>query len=163
MIVNIPSEDNFLKILKKKLRHTTTKEKSAYMLAMQIKNRGACKYNENENWMRDILIAQTQYKWTRQARWGYRLFDFWCHELGCAVEVDGPEHNKGYDQFRDYYNYVRSGIIVIRVKNKNEEDAAEAIAYIKTLGSWEERRIANRCGKRKQVVQERFGNNLTLF
>ncbi len=43
------------------------------------------------------FLKQTRLKWTRQSVWGYRIFDFWCHEKGIAVEIDGLTHDKDYD------------------------------------------------------------------
>lgn len=132
--------DNFLNSKgDKPLRWPTNSEKHAYMKKRQQQNRSRTLENVNENWLADIL-AKTDYKWTRQAIWGYRIFDFWCHELGIAIESDGPEHNKEYDAYRDKYNFQRSGIIVIRVKNKNEEDAKKALEIISKSETWLKRR-----------------------
>ncbi len=57
-----------------------------------------------------------------------RIFDFFCSELGVVVEVDGPEHNEDWDTFRDEGTFRSSSIVVLRVRNRNEEDAAEAVA-----------------------------------
>lgn len=87
------------------------------------------------------MLKTTGRKWTSSATWGYRIFDWWCHELGIAVEVDGPEHNKDYDAYRDEYNFRRSGIIVLRVRNRNEDDALRALSQIAVSDSWTDRRI----------------------
>lgn len=87
-------------------------------------------------------LKKTKLKWTRQAYWGFRLFDFWCHRLGVAVEVDGPEHIRERDEERDQYNFHRSGIIVIRVRNFSEPDAAACLREISKTGPWAERRAA---------------------
>jgi hypothetical protein len=68
------------------------------------------------------------------------LFDFWCATIGVAIEVDGPEHDAKRDAYRDEYNLRRSGIVVLRVHNRNEQDAADAIASIATADTWKERR-----------------------
>lgn len=115
------------------------KEHHAYMREKQLQNSERARDNQNENWMRDIL-DHSGYEWTRQAQWGFRLFDFWNHRLGIAVEVDGPEHNKPYDAIRDQENYQTSGILVLRVRNLNEEDAAEALGLIVLSDTWNERR-----------------------
>lgn len=93
-------------------------------------------------------LSLTGRKWTRQAMWGYRLFDFWCHELGIAVEVDGPEHNQEYDVARDRYNYFRSGILVLRVRNFNEADADKAIKAIESSEAWKTRKEKLKPGKK---------------
>lgn len=89
-------------------------------------------------------LSETRYKWTRQAMWGYRLFDFWNHELGIAVEVDGPEHDAEYDNYRDRYNYYRSALLVLRVKNFDEAEAARALGIIDCAETW---------AKRKEIVK----------
>lgn len=123
----------------KKLRWPVNAEQHAYMKVRQDQNLSRCQSNPNENWMWKKL-SETSYKWTRQAQWGYRLFDFWCHELGIAVEVDGLNHDKNYDSARDAYNFSRSAIIVLRVRNGNEQDAREALLYIELSDRWMKRR-----------------------
>ena len=95
--------------------------------------------NPNENWMKDIL-KKSGLKWKRQARWGYRIFDFWCHEIGVAIEVDGNEHRKQWDDLRDEANLKVSGILVIHVRNRNEKDAQIALERIIKVGTWNDRR-----------------------
>lgn len=114
----------------KQLRWPTKKEESDYMARMKEINIKRALSNANENWMHTKLGSG----WTRQPRWGYRIFDFWNHSLGCAVEVDGGEHDRGYDNYRDEYNFRRSGIVVLRVRNKNEEDASDVLRAISKLG-----------------------------
>jgi very-short-patch-repair endonuclease len=123
----------------KPLRWATNAEQSAYMREMQAKNRRRSASNPNELWMADKL-DETGLKWTPQAVWGYRIFDFWCHQLGIAVEVDGPEHRIEYDNYRDEYNYRRSAVLVLRVRNRSEEDAAAALRVIAESESWNDRR-----------------------
>jgi very-short-patch-repair endonuclease len=87
------------------------------------------------------ILAKTGKKWTRQAMWGYRIFDFWCAELGLVVEVDGATHKIEYDNYRDEYNYRRSGIVVLRVPNFCEESAKLALDVIASAETWKERRL----------------------
>lgn len=121
----------------KKLKWITKKEDTDRMKRFKVKNLN--REISAENWMKDKL-SQTDLKWTRQAIWGFRIFDFWNHEKGIAVEVDGPTHNEKYDEYRDRYNYLRSGIIILRVRNFNEQDAQQALNKIKSQTSWVERR-----------------------
>jgi very-short-patch-repair endonuclease len=123
----------------KPLRWPTDAEKAAYMRSRQSQNIHRALTNANENWLAGKLES-SGYKWTRQAIWGYRVFDFWCHELGVAVESDGPEHKESYDAWRDDYNLRRSGVLVLRVRNRNEEDAEVAIAIIAAAETWGQRR-----------------------
>ena len=111
------------------------------MRARKAQNMARAINNSNENWMLECL-EKTGHRWTRQAQRGFRLFDFWSHELGIAIEVDGPEHRADYDSYRDEYNYRRSGVVVIRVRNKNEEDAARALKIIGLSGTWDARKAA---------------------
>lgn len=115
------------------------KEHSDYMRKRKHQNIMRSKTNINENWFAEKLDA-VNIKYTRQATWGYRIFDFWLHRFGLAIEIDGFEHDKEYDNYRDEYNYRRSGIIVLRVRNKNEKDAEIAINKILTSIKWDERR-----------------------
>lgn len=85
-------------------------------------------------------LKTTGYKWKRQRQWGYRLFDFWNTKIGIAVEVDGLTHDKNYDAIRDEYNYKTSGILVLRVRNFNEDDASKVLAQIADSCTWNERR-----------------------
>lgn len=121
------------------MKWPTTKETHAYMKRRQQENVERSKTNRSEAWMAEKL-KRTGLKWKPQAQWGYRLFDFWNALKGIAVEVDGLTHNEAYDAVRDRYNYERSGIVVIRVRNGNEADAHEALERIAALNTWNERR-----------------------
>ena len=109
------------------------------MRERQTQNMAHALRNISENWMLEKL-EKTGHKWTRQAQWGYRIFDFWSHALGIAVEVDGLTHNKSYDAQRDEYNYQTSGIVILRVNNLDERDASAALEYIGSSCTWNERR-----------------------
>lgn len=117
------------------------KRHSDHMRKRKSQNLSVALKNRNENWMADLLKT-TGLKWTRQASWGFRLFDFWNAHLGIAIEVDGPEHDakSDFDQARDAYNYRRSAILVLRVRNRNEADATAALARIAAAEPWTERR-----------------------
>jgi very-short-patch-repair endonuclease len=125
----------------KPLRWTTDREKSAYMRERRAQNLQRSLCNPNENWLWDKLKA-TGLKWKRQAVWGFRIFDFWCHEKGIAVESDGKEHDPAYDAHRDEYNLRRSAIVVLRLRNKNESDLAMVLEQITSERTWKERRDA---------------------
>lgn len=88
--------------------------------------------NAAEEWMQRLL-ATTHRRWTRQAIWGHRIFDFWSAELGAAVEVDGWSHDADYDAYRDEYNFRRSGIVVLRVPNFDRRGAVLALSRIARL------------------------------
>jgi len=110
-----------------------------HMQRRRAQNLELARRNPNENWLRDKLRA-TGYRWTRQAVWGYRIFDFWNARLGIAIEVDGPEHDRARDKERDELDYVTSGIRVLRVRNRNEADAAHALRLIRCADAWNVRR-----------------------
>lgn len=120
----------------KKLKNITNKEEAEYMNRMKSENLVRSLSNENENWFSRKLDSS----WSRQVIKGYRIFDFWNHSLGCAIEIDGPEHDRDYDNYRDEYNFRRSGVIVLRVRNKNEEDAVEVLEVLKRIGSLQNRK-----------------------
>jgi very-short-patch-repair endonuclease len=123
----------------KSLKWPCTSEQSEYMRMRLYQNRALSFSNRNENWMAEKLKT-TGFKWTSSVQWGYRIFDFWCAKLGLVVEVDGPEHDIKYDNYRDEYNYRRSGILVLRVRNRNEDDASAALRVIAESETWAERR-----------------------
>ncbi len=123
------------------MRYTINKEQHAYMKMRKEQNHERCLNLASENWFNDKLKKGVRYKFSRQAQWGYRIFDFWFPNLGIAVEVDGKEHNKEYDSFRDNHNFRRSGIIVLRVPNYDEEIADSVIEQINTVEeTWLKRR-----------------------
>lgn len=100
-----------------------------------------CRKNQNENWMAEKLRT-SGHRWSRQAQWGWRLFDFWNHELGIAIEVDGPNHDKAKDAEIDALFFKKSGIVTLRVRNKNESDAAQVLLFISNTNTWNDRRLA---------------------
>lgn len=114
---------------------------SDHMAMRQAENRKICKNNSNENWMLEKL-AESGRKWTRQARWGFRLFDFWNHDIGVAVEVDGPEHDRERDAYIDAHFLRRSGILTVRVQNRDEAGAKAALDVIAKAVTWNERRAS---------------------
>jgi very-short-patch-repair endonuclease len=130
----------------KPLRFPTKKEEHAYMRERKLQNRARIPWLKAERWFLEQHLSRLPrdpiFKYTRQAEWGYRIFDFWFHELGVVVEVDGPEHNAGYDAYRDTYNFLRSGIVVLRVRNYHEGDAAQAVVELQRECRWEDRRRA---------------------
>jgi len=117
----------------------TSKEAHAHMRMRKRQNLGKSKRSKAENWMAKVLKA-TGYKWTRQAQSGFRLFDFWNHRLGVAVEVDGPEHNRAKDLARDWLVWEQRRILVVRIKNLDHDAVDSLLATIAQAGSWNSRR-----------------------
>lgn len=126
---------------KRLLKWPVKKEEHEYMRMREVQNIKNSKFNKNELWMNEKLKTLGM-KWSRQSRWGYRIFDFWNHYKGIAVEVDGLEHKKEYDAYRDKANLITSGILVIRVKNMDEDDANNALDLIRKSSCWNARREA---------------------
>jgi len=119
------------------MRWVTNSQQNEYMRQRQRQNKA--KYVPAEEWAWGQIKGRAGKKWSRQAMWGCRIFDFWCAELGIAVEIDGDTHDPEYDQVRDRYNYYRSGILVLRVKNFDENDLALALAVIDRAETKKER------------------------
>lgn len=119
------------------MRWTTNSEQHAYMKKRREQN--LARHSAAEEWAWQS-IRKIRGRWDRQAVWGCRIFDFFSIKRGIAVEIDGPEHNKAYDSARDAYNYFRSGILVLRVRNFNESDLQAAIDEINKGETRKERR-----------------------
>ena len=134
---------------------TTTKQKSsvskfasspynadhhAHMRMRKQQNLILSRYSKAESWA-ETRLKLTKYKWTRQAIWGWRIFDFWNHTLGIAVEIDGVEHDKGNDLISDTKNWETSRILVIRVNNFDDAGMAKALDTIASSNTWNERRL----------------------
>lgn len=139
----------------KPLRSPTNAEESAYMRMRKAQNRAKIPFIRSENWFEREYLSQLEgprLKYSRQAAWGYRIWDFWFHQLGVAIEIDGPEHKPSYDRYRDTYNLLRSGIIVLRAKNFDAASSERAIEDVRRECTWKERRTAlclNYTGKHK--------------
>ena len=125
----------------KNMRWVVRSDQAKYMRERQKQNKS--KTVQAEVWAKQKLKT-TGHKWNRQTIWGCRLFDFWCHKLGIAVEIDGMTHNKVYDAIRDEYNFYRSGIIVLRVPNYDELAMQKALETIAKADSWEVRKVKMR-------------------
>ena len=135
------------------MRWVVRSDQANYMRERQKQNKK--KSVAAEVWAREIL-KKTRWKWSRQTIWGCRLFDFWCHELGIAVEIDGMTHDKVYDSVRDEYNYYRSGIIVLRVPNYDHVAMQKALETIEAADLW----VVRKAKMREQFElkpEEHFG------
>lgn len=125
--------------MKKYANGPYTAEHAAHMKMRQEQNKKQCLSSKAEDWALKHLET-TGYTWTRQAVWGWRVFDFWNHKLGIAVEIDGPEHDAIYEQKRDARNWKVSRINIIRVRNFDEDDMQIALREITESKTWNERR-----------------------
>lgn len=120
--------------------YTVKKTHHEHMRQRQIQNRSKG-MTKAEKWFYENYLNQTNMTWTFQARWGWRLFDFWNHKKGIAIEVDGPEHNKFKDLIKDEIEIKRSAIITIRVKNFDSDSSMRAIEKIISEKDWNTRRM----------------------
>lgn len=136
---NIVNKQDYRYYFKKKLQGLTDSEKTDRMHVYRDRCLKTAVNNQNENWFAQKL-DKVKIRYKRQRIMGLRIFDFFIADLGCAIEIDGPEHDAKYDEYRDIYNYLRSAIVILRVKNKSEEDALSAIDFINRLEKWPERR-----------------------
>lgn len=61
-----------------------------------------------------------QWKWRRQHPKGVYILDFYCHEAGLVIEIDGDSHadQKTYDENRTAW-LKEQGLKVIRFTNDN--------------------------------------------
>ena len=117
------------------------KELTDHMLMRQLQHREKG-LTKAEEWFFKYYLSKTNLKWNKQCRWGFRLFDFWNHHLGLAVEVDGPEHNTETDLIGDFKEWERSRIITIRVRNFNKDDARYFLERLPRIEPWNDRRVA---------------------
>lgn len=97
--------------------------------------------NPHEQWMARLL-AETGHEWTPQQIAGHRIYDFWCRELGVAVEVDGPDHDPDWDHWRDCDDWRYRRVLVLHVRNHDGADAARALREIAVTGRWTDRLAA---------------------
>jgi very-short-patch-repair endonuclease len=133
------------------MRWVTNKEQNDYMKMRQAQNR-AKGMTQAELWAYQKLKL-SPLKWKTQAVWGCRLFDFWCGLKGCAIEMDGPEHDPVYDSFRDNYNKIRSFIEVFRVPNFNAGALDEAIKKAVALPDWKDRKVVLTKRERREKLK----------
>ena len=96
--------------------------------------------NQNENQVRDALRC-AGIKFSRNSQFARRFVDFYIHLLGACIEVDGPEHNKEYDELRDIWLF-KQGILVFRMKNGDSKRLDDIISQIKRCSSAADRRRA---------------------
>lgn len=92
--------------------------------------RVACMSSKSEQDAYKIILGMTDLKCTRQAQWGNRFYDFWFPAKFIAIEIDGQEHRKDFDEIRDRYNYLRSGILVFRALNGDLNRVAEIMGIV---------------------------------
>ncbi len=122
------------------MRWVGNSQQHAYMKTRREQNLSISEQSAAEKWAAEHLRRAKVGNWHRQHPYGVRIFDFWHAKRGIAVEIDGDEHCAEYDQVRDSFAFLRSGIIVLRVRNFDESGMAEAISHIQNIGLVKERR-----------------------
>jgi very-short-patch-repair endonuclease len=150
MFTKVPSLDNNF------ILAAGSKESHQYMKLR--KSQHLNKFVSAEEWA-TLHIKVSGERYSRQAIWQSRLFDFWFSVKGIAIEIDGESHNSFKQSFKDSVTdkhfYELSGIIVVRVKNYNINELNNAISFVKNSCSWKERRkqmgIENSKQRRKQL------------
>lgn len=121
----------------KELNIATTEEELDRLKEFRAKNLSFALSNPNENEIYKKLpveFAGKPIKWERQYIFGYRILDFYCPEMKIAVEVDGEEHDREYDNYRDEYLFRVYGVPTLRVRNKNINDLNEILKIIPAIG-----------------------------
>lgn len=98
---------------------------------MQNKNN---RWSRSEKWMAKKLAA-TGRRWVRQAP-----SRFWQFRLGMIVEVNESGGADARTAARDRTAFYERGVIVVRVKEFDESEAAEALRAIGFLEPWNDRR-----------------------
>lgn len=130
----------FNPLQKSKIKTPCTREASERLRGYKYKNLSNSLRNPNENWFAGLLDESCVYSFGRQKLWGHCIFDFWCAKIGVVIEIDGKNHNAEKDRIRDEINFNRSGIVTLRVRNMNEEDAEIAIQEANSELIWWQRR-----------------------
>lgn len=140
----------------KELRMAMTQEELKQVLEYRDINLKRASSNRNENTVFNALPKQDQngetLVWERQYVFGYRIFDFYCQQRKIVVEVDGDEHNKEYDSYRDEYLFRVYGIVTLRVRNKNTSDLNSVLKVIPAVGK-------SPYGKRNLLFKDILGSN----
>lgn len=102
--------------------------------------------NKSENLVSSLLPNSLKGKkitWERQYLIGYRILDFYCPELKIAIEVDGTEHDRQYDRYRDEYLFRVENIITFRVRNNTPLDIKSVLDTLP---------LCMKCGSNRNIV-----------
>lgn len=101
------------------------------------------------------IIEEYGIKFSTQAIWQSRIFDFWFSGKGIAIEIDGPSHKESGQAFKDMVTdkhfYAISGIIVIRVANFDDNSLRKAMETICNSCTWKDRRETLCLGNARKV------------
>ena len=119
----------------KRRRPTPQQKHKSRMKRYRKQTLRVARRNPHEKWMKEIL-ENTGLRWLPQHIFGNRIFDFFCPQLGVAVEVDGDDHSPDWDHYRDADNWWSRRVIVLRVRNHNGEDADRMLKDLPAIGQW---------------------------
>lgn len=105
--------------------------------------------NLSENWFWEKYLNPLKknywIKFTRQAMWGTRIYDFRCKDKWIAIEIDWKYHNndrkKEKDEKYDKYNYWVSWIVVLRIPPFDKDMSIDVIEKVKQSCLWKHRRV----------------------
>ena len=106
-------------------------EFNSIMQERQSKLKRFCRVSKAEEQAFNVIKSMTDLGVSRQSWWGNRFFDFWIHEKFIAIEIDGPEHRANFDEMRDRYNYIRSGILVFRAVNFDDARVSQIMEMVR--------------------------------
>lgn len=143
----------------KELNVALTKEELERLLGFREVNMKKSEKNINENLVMSYLPSKIKGKditWERQYIFGYRILDFYCPQLKIAIEVDGIEHNKDYDSYRDEYLFRVEGVVTFRVRNQNIPDIEKVL---NTLKDYKNKSFTNK----NSVFKDVLGRNPSLL
>ena len=125
----------------------TTSERATKMREYQASNLELAERNPHEQrvWRRlNQKGAPFRGHWKQQYVWGHRIFDFYCNQVGAAIEVDGATHDRERDLAQDRWHARRSGIITFRVPNGDDRKLERVLLVL--------RRIARRKERKKMIL-----------
>jgi len=122
----------------------TNKEWNDKMKWYQKEQKEKSKVSKTENWFHRKYVTEftkrTWIKITRQVRRGTRIFDFWCHEKWIAIEIDWGYHTEKWkeekDKKYDYYNLQKHWVLVIRIDNRDDTGAIDALRKVELSEPW---------------------------
>jgi len=101
-----------------------TKEESEIMRSQRSVEHKKNLCDEDKIKVKKYLKKHTSHKWIPTKEYGFRLFDFYCHDLGIAVEVNKPRQITN-----DKLAYNISGIFVFYTDLSNLDDLVYNITH----------------------------------
>jgi hypothetical protein len=93
-------------------------------------------WSDVELWMAKLLQT-TRLQWRRRAP-----RQFWQHELGILILLEGPQHPRIASAELERAAFCERGVVLIQVTEFNKQDAANALRVIGFAEPWNARRRA---------------------